>query len=653
MGNVSGNFKHDPGADGDSGEGDSTIVQFCFVYLITAFILIRREYLKRQGKLEEVQPEQTNVAKLDVKASEAEGGGDAGDAAKTQEEIDDALAQAKWTQPVDTWVLSDANRRMFVKVFSFGLANPDATEGCGKYLWIASGFNYYKLCLIIFVFWVLWIFLLALSLMGTGFKLLGGKDSAKMFDVVDNPISGVMIGVLTTVLVQSSSTSTSIIISLVGADELSVSNAIPMIMGANIGTSVTNTIVAMGHFSNKNDLRRGFSAATVHDLFNLLCVAIFLPLQWATNFLGAMTYEMAKDADACEDEDSSCESQQFLKPYMKPYTSYVASYDKKVAKYIAEGYCDGMCDGVTDLDYDDYMGRITDLVCTTDTDGDVSCKGIDGYKGSWMDDDKLKKKRAPLYLKTDSTGANAEYLLACPEGESAACDAAVSVFGVSGALAADTIYIGCEHFKTGLCDKDLLKGGLMLTDWKLNDEEAGATCTILSILALCCCLFLIVYTLQIVVKGLFARLLKKALALNGYFSIVIGLFITLMVQSSSITTSTLTPLCAVGIISLEEMLPLTLGANIGTTVTGIMAASVVTSNARAAWQVALSHFFFNVFGICIWYPAPLMRNIPLRGARWLGVQTSKYGVWFPLGYTGVVFFVIPAICYGIAVAATS
>ena len=78
----------------------------------------------------------------------------------------------------------------------------------------------WKKCVLLFVvFFCLWVFLLTLSVMGTGFKLLGGKDSAKMFDVVDNPISGLMIGILATVLVQSSSTTTSIIISLVGADE--------------------------------------------------------------------------------------------------------------------------------------------------------------------------------------------------------------------------------------------------------------------------------------------------------------------------------------------------------------------------------------------------------------------------------------------------
>ena len=193
----------------------------------------------------------------------------------------------------------------------------------------------------------------------------------------------------------------------------------------------------------------------------------------------------------------------------------------------------------------------------------------------------------------------------------------------------------------------------MLKHWELSDSEAGTVCTILTLASLCCCLFLIVYFLQTIVKGPAARILQKVVGFNGYASIGIGLVITILVQSSSITTSTLTPLCAVGLISLEDMFPLTLGANIGTTLTGIMGATVVSSNPVEAWQVALCHFFFNVFGILIWYPVPYMRNIPLAGAKQLGKLTSKYGATFPLAYTAIVFFVIPAICYGIAVAATS
>ena len=73
------------------------------------------------------------------------------------------------------------------------------------------------------------------------------------------------------------------------------------------------------------------------------------------------------------------------------------------------------------------------------------------------------------------------------------------------------------------------------------------------------------------------------------------MFYLLVVQSSSITTSVLTPLVGLGVIQLEQMFPLTLGANIGTTVTGLLAAMVTDS--VEALQVALAHLFFNIFGI--------------------------------------------------------
>merc|ERR1711998_299283 len=239
---------------------------------------------------------------------------------------------------------------------------------------------------------------------------------------VDNPISGLMIGILSTVLVQSSSTTTSIIIGLVGADEMSVSTAIPMVMGANIGTSVTNTLVAMGHFANKDELRRGFAGATVHDCFNLLSVSILLPLQWASGFLEEMTYEMVKDVEACdEDAGDDCEKTEFLKPYLKPYYNGVAKYDKKVATYVSQGYCDGQCQ---DSATDEEKTALTDLVCKNANE-DLKCKGVSGHKGSWMEDGHFKKKRLPAFitLKADAEDvADATYHYTSPL--EAGCDGA-------------------------------------------------------------------------------------------------------------------------------------------------------------------------------------------------------------------------------------
>ena len=504
-----------------------------------------------------------------------------------------------------------------------------------------------KAVLTLLVFYCLWVFLLTLGVMGTGFKLLGGKDSAKMFDVADNPISALMIGILATVLVQSSSTTTSIMVSLVGADELSVKTAVFMVMGANIGTSVTNTIVAMGHFANKDDLRRGFAAATVHDVFNMLSVLIFLPLNWIYPVFEKMTYEMAKNQKSCEGDD--CHQAEFLKPYIDPYAKGVANYDKKVAEYVSQNWCAGQCGKSYSTD---AMKLISAEVCTSTTD----CSNVHkNYEDNWMSSGYLAKKRAPAYIVGTASGTPAEFHYDKP----AACSTSTKFFDndtnftstVAGSLTAGTCYEVCgSKVKTGLCDKRLLKGGLTLEDWEMTDNGAGTFLTIVALIGLCSCLFCIVYMLQIIMKGAAARVLQKVVGFNGYLNIAIGCFITIMVQSSSITTSTLTPLAAVGIISLQDMFPLTLGANIGTTLTGIMSASVVTSKPVNAWQVALAHLFFNIFGTLMWYPIPKVRDIPLRASKFLGHMTAhpQYGVLFPPAYIFTCFFIIPGIAYGIA-----
>merc|ERR1719343_1057482 len=123
----------------------------------------------------------------------------------------------------------------------------------------------------------LYIFLVGLSLMGTSFKVLGGRGAGNMYSAVDNPVSGVMTGVLSTVLVQSSSTSTSVVVAMVADGGLTVKQGIPIIMGANIGTSVTNSIVSMGQSGDRIMLERAFGAATVHDMFNFMTVLTLLP----------------------------------------------------------------------------------------------------------------------------------------------------------------------------------------------------------------------------------------------------------------------------------------------------------------------------------------------------------------------------------------
>jgi sodium-dependent phosphate cotransporter len=140
-------------------------------------------------------------------------------------------------------------------------------------------------------------------------------------------------------------------------------------------------------------------------------------------------------------------------------------------------------------------------------------------------------------------------------------------------------------------------------------------------------------------------IIKKATAINGYVSMAIGCGITMAVQSSSVTTSVLTPLVGVGIVSVEQMYPLTLGANIGTTITSILAALVAETS--DAMQVALAHFFFNIFGILIWYPVPFMRAVPIKMCKALG-KATRWWRGFPFLYIAVVFFLIPLVELGLS-----
>ena len=140
-----------------------------------------------------------------------------------------------------------------------------------------------------------------------------------------NPVSGLMVGILCTVCLQSSSTTTSIIVTLVGAGAISVSQGIYMVMGANIGTSVTNTIVAMGQYGDGDQLERAFAGATVHDMFNFLTVAILFPVEVITGMLDALTAAMVKNVST---EDGSSRDG-FVKKYIAVVGELLIKPNKK------------------------------------------------------------------------------------------------------------------------------------------------------------------------------------------------------------------------------------------------------------------------------------------------------------------------------------
>jgi sodium-dependent phosphate cotransporter len=146
-----------------------------------------------------------------------------------------------------------------------------------------------------------------------------------------------MIGVLFTVLMDSSSATTSLVITLVGAGLISIKQGIYLIMGANIGTTLTNTLVALSHLGDSDDLERAFAGATIHDTFNYLSVVIFLPIEVATGMLYYMSRAMVQNYGAKDTEEFNGP----IARWVDPLGMLVLMNNKKVTEGVAKG---GKCE---------------------------------------------------------------------------------------------------------------------------------------------------------------------------------------------------------------------------------------------------------------------------------------------------------------------
>merc|ERR1712243_431483 len=128
---------------------------------------------------------------------------------------------------------------------------------------------------------------------------------------------------------------------------------------------------------------------------------------------------------------------------------------------------------------------------------------------------------------------------------------------------------------------------------------------------------------------------------------ILGALLTILVQSSSVFTSTLTPLAGAGLVSLERAYPLTLGSNLGTTTTSILASFAAGGDkVQSALQIALVHLLFNLTGIILFYPVPVMRW-PISIARVLGNTTAQYRC-FAVVYLCFMFFIFPLTMFGLS-----
>lgn len=353
----------------------------------------------------------------------------------------------------------------------------------------------------------IYLFLVGVSSLEAGIGLMGAEFQERLFESVSNPIAGLCIGILGTVLVQSSSASTSIIVGLVAAGAIDIDAAVPMIMGANIGTTVTNTLVSLGSARRSDEFRRAFATATVHDFFNIFAVAILLPVELLTGVLGRAAGWL---------------SERFVGSSGSTWKSPIAEWVKTP------------------------VGWVEDL-------------------WEWI--------------------------------------------GVSGTA------LGVVLLVTGLAFIIVSLG-------------------------------LITKNMRSLIADRLERSMNAALSKgSGSVAMLVGLLITMAVQSSSITTSILIPMSAAGVLSIRNAYPVTLGANVGTTITALLAA--LASGSTAALTVALVHTLFNVTGILLLYVPPFVRDIPIRCAEWLARLAAARPSW-AVAYVMVAFIALPL--FGFAVA---
>jgi sodium-dependent phosphate cotransporter len=347
---------------------------------------------------------------------------------------------------------------------------------------------------------LLYLFLVGVGLLESGIEHLGSGFTDNLFRGVENPLLGLLVGLLATVLVQSSSATTSTIVGLVAAGVLPVTAAVPMVMGANIGTTVTNTIVSLGHIRQTREFELAFSAATMHDFFNVIAVAIMLPLELTTRVLSTAARDIAQ---------------------LLSGGASGGTFDSPVKGAVTWG-----------------VGRVESLV--------------EAFTGS-------------------------------------------------------SVAMGVLALVTGI--------------------------TLVFVT-----LIFITRNMRSLVANRIERTLNAALRRSGIVGILVGTVVTMAVQSSSITTSMLIPLVASGILLLRNAYTITLGANVGTTITALLAA--LSTGEVDALTIAVTHTLFNVGAIAIIYPLPRLRYLPVTLAERLAGVAMRHKP-IALAYTLGMFVAMP------------
>ncbi len=181
----------------------------------------------------------------------------------------------------------------------------------------------------------------------------------------------------------------------------------------------------------------------------------------------------------------------------------------------------------------------------------------------------------------------------------------------------------------------------VLDTWGAGDALASALLLALGLGLVFLALAFVTRNMKLVMAGRIERSMNAVLAKGGGASAMfIGMLMTIAVQSSSITTSVLIPMIAAGVLTIRNAFPVTLGANVGTTITALLAS--LASENPAGLVIALHHILFNAFGILIWYPLPAVRRIPLILAAGLA-RLAEIRKSLVVAYVIGTFIVVPVV----------
>jgi sodium-dependent phosphate cotransporter len=373
---------------------------------------------------------------------------------------------------------------------------------------------------------------------------------------------------------------------MVGAGIIpSVKNAIPIIMGSNIGTCFTNSLIALTLANDPAEFKRAFSAATLNDIFNFLTTLVLLPVEIFSDMLLRISEKITQAI---------------------PFEN---------AEQIAKA---------------NFIGAILNPL-------------IDVF---------ILLNTTAINALTSGDRSVQEIALRCCKQETAEESVTVA-YNVTDRLELVNI---TERANVTRCVRECSHWCMPMLS-AFGDAGTGLFWIIVSVVVLIVCLFGIVKVLSLLIVGPIAKGVRKGLNFNlsgkhtkllTYIILfTVSLLLTLVVQSSNIITATLVPLCAIGLVSLQRVYVMTLGSNIGTTVTGILSAFTLAPSAmQKGLQLAFVYTFFNVFGVIFWLPIPFLR-FPKAGARALGEMVFKYR-WSLYVYMFSVYFILPIVVFCLA-----